>query len=319
MYKIMPESYRRKIEEWLRLAGSKKSPQGFVNYSFSFSIALGFLISVFIGVNLLLLWIVSSISIFLLFHGLLVLAIDRRTTFVENVLPDALQLMAANSRAGYIPSKSLLLSAREEFGPLATAIKNVGKDLMTGKPLESALQKIKKEIKSDILGRTVDMIIEGIRSGGQFSSLLEENADDIRRMQLIKREMRASIVMYIIFISFAGCIGAPLLYALSGFLISTLSKLGARAKIPETVTSKLPLMKFGKIELSPEFLNQFSIAALLITTIFGGLIIGLISHGRERAGIKYVPILIIVALLIYYFSGVLIRQMFDAFLPIAWK
>jgi flagellar protein FlaJ len=319
MYKIMPELYKKRVEEWLKLSGSKKSPQNFVNYSFSFSIALGFLLSIFIGGNILFVWAIGTVSLFLLFHGLLILAVDRRTAFVERVLPDALQLMAANSRAGYIPSQSLLLSARKEFGPLATAIKNVGKDLMTGKSLENSLRKITKEIRSDILNRTADMIIEGVRSGGQFSSLLEENADDIRRMQIIKREMKANIVMYIIFIFFAGCIGAPLLYALSGFLISTLTKLGATAKIPETVTSKLPLMKFGRIELSTEFLNQFSIAAIIITTVFGGIIIGLISHGRERAGIKYIPILVILALLVYYFAGIFIKELFSAFLPVAWQ
>lgn len=317
MLRLTPLRYQRWLEEILVISGSKKSPEGFFNYAVSLSFALGFLVAFFVKTYFLIVWLGISISLFLIFHGFLILAIERRTSFVESILPDALQLMASNSRAGYIPSKAFLLSARKEFGPLSDAIKNVAKETMTGVPLEKALKNMTKYIKSDMLKRTVDLIIEGIKSGGRFAELLEETANDIRRMQIIKKEMRANVMMYIIFIFFAGCIGAPVLYSLSSFLIVTISKLGSITSLTNVGISamKMPFVKFGSIKISSEFLFQFSIIAILITTGFGGLIIGLISTGREKSGIKYIPILMAIAIIVYFLTGMVIEGIFSSLIP----
>lgn len=315
VYRISPVGYRRRMGEWLRFSGSKITPQGFINYIFAFSFALSFLISVvFLRAYLLLAWSAIFVALFALMHGFLVLAVDRRTKFVESILPDALQLMAANSRAGYIPSRALILSARKEFGPLSQAIKNVGKEMTMGKPMDESLRMIMKHIRSSILERTVKLIIEGTRSGGNFASLLEENAINIRRTHALKKEVRANILMYTIFIGFAGCLGAPVLYALSSYLMETIGSMGAISQIPKSFAGSVPLMNFG-LKISPDFLFAFSLAAILVTTVFGSIIVGLIGSGREKAGIKYVPILVMVGLVVFFLTKAIIGSMFAAFVP----
>jgi len=309
VYRIMPQRYKKKIKEWLRYSGSKIQPSRFVNNAFAVSFTAGFIVALFARGYFLFVWTGVFAGVFLLLHGFLALGVDRRTKFVESILPDALQLMAANSRAGYIPSRALLLSARKEFGPLSDAIKKIGKEVLTGKSLEESLRLITKDIKSDALERTVKLLIEGTRSGGQFASLLEENAVDLRRMQAIKREVRANIMMYTIFVAFAGCIGAPILYALSGYLIETLSRFGSIAP-PEAFTAQVPFMKFSGVGVSSDFLLIFSVLAILVTTVFGSLIIGLISSGRERSGIKYMPVFVIAALAIFFVVRFLVIGMF---------
>ena len=252
---------------------------------------------------------------FLFSHGILYLAVERRSRFVETILPDALQLVAANIKSGFIPSRALVLSARKEFGPLSDAIKNVGKEMMTGKSLQESMGEMTKTIKSEVLETTVTLVTKGVRAGGQLVSLFEETAIDIRRKEAIKKEVRANIMMYAIFIGFAGCAGAPVLYALSGFLVGTISKLGGMVSVPAEATAKMPLkMNFG-IGISPDFLYIFSIAAILITTVFGGVIIGLISSGKEKDGIKYIPMLAIAALAVFFIAGFLINMMFEGLIP----
>jgi hypothetical protein len=188
----------------------------------------------------------------------------------------------------------------------------VGKEMMTGKSLQESMGEMTKTIKSEILETTVTLITKGVKAGGQLVALFEETAIDIRRKEAIKKEVRANIMMYAIFIGFAGCAGAPLLYALSGFLVSTISRLGGMVNIPEGATSKMPLhMKFG-LAVSPEFLFLFSILAMAITTIFASLIIGLIGSGKEKDGIKYMPVLLITALAVYFAASFLINSMFGS-------
>jgi len=316
MYRLMPMGYKKKIEELLTFSGSKRHPSHFFHSSLIISSSAA-LVLAFIGQKYF--WILLPavfLAVFGFFHGLLYLAVERRTRFVENILPDALQLVAANIKSGFIPSRALMLSARKEFGPLSEAIKNVGKEMMTGKSLQESMKEMTKTIKSDVLGTTVNLLTKGIRAGGQLVSLFEETALDIRRKDAIKKEVRANIMMYAIFIGFAGCVGAPILYALSSFLVGTISQLGGMVNVPTEVTAKMPLhMKFG-ISVSPEFLFIFSIVSIVITTFFGGLIIGLINSGKEKDGIKYIPVLLIAALAVYFITGIAINMVFGSLMPV---
>lgn len=314
MFRLMPSRYKRKLEELFRFAGKEGSPHRFFNMALTLSLAVALVAGLAVREHFLLVAPLGFLGMFLLIHGGLVLAAERRTSKTEKVLPDALQLMAANSRAGYIPSHAFLMSARDEFGPLAEAIRNAGKELVTGQNIENALKSVTHHIRSDILEHTLGMIAEGIRSGGHFSALLEETANDIRRTQILKKEMRANVMMYVIFIFFAGCLGGPVLYSLSAFLINTIGSLGAGIDVP-TAALKTPFMKFGTVSVPMEFLQIFSVISITLTTVFSGLIIAMISTGKGKAGIKYIPIFFGVAMLVYFVSGLAIQDMFGKFMP----
>ena len=314
MYKIMPRNYREKIGELLRLSGSKISPQMFINYSFSFSFAIGFVVALFLKEYLIFIWLGVFICTFFLFHGFLLLAIEKRASYVETVLPDALQLMSANLKAGFIPSQALFLSSRPEFGPLSDAIKKSGKEIMTGKSLEEGLKEIPKYIKSKVLETTIHLISEGVKAGGELVSLLEENAANLRRTESIRKEIKANILTYTIFIFFAGCLGAPVLYALSSFLLQTIQGFGGSVQMPESRVGGISLFQMS-LSVSPEFLFYFSLTAIILTTTFSGLIIGLIQTGKETSGIKYIPVLVTIALLVFLGAKILITSTFGAMFP----
>jgi len=315
IYRFFPNNYREHIREKLLFAGMTTTSESYINKSFIISLMLAAVLAVVVRAYAIYIFIGVFIGAFLMFNAYLTLAVEKRRTFVENVLPDALELMAANMRAGYIPSKALLLSARSEFGPLAEAIKKSGKEILTGKSLAEGLNEIPHYIKSDILQRAINLINEGSKFGGQLVSLLEENAIDIRRKQAIKKEIRANIIMYGIFIVFSGVLGAPVLYALSLYLITTLTSLTGSSVVTSEVMSKgVPLFK-GGITISPEFLMGFSVVSIMITTFFSGLIIGLIETGKEKGGIKYVPIFMIIALIVFFGANFVVGSMFSNFIP----
>ncbi len=315
IYMLFPKRYRNKIDSMIMLSGMETTAGAYINKSLVVSAVIAVAVAFFVQPYF---WLVLGgvfAGVFLFMNAWLILAIDKRRNFVESILPDALELMAANIKAGFIPSKALLLSARSEFGPLSDAIKKCGKDIMTGKTLASSMARISRYIKSDILENSLKLIAEGSRSGGQLVALLEENAIDIRRKQAIQKEVKANIIMYGIFIVFAGVFGAPILYALSIFLITTLSSIGASSNVPNAMPSNMPFFKFSA-SISPDFLLIFSVTAILITTFFSGIIIGLISSGREKEGIKYFPIFMVVALLIFFGARVMISTMFAGFKPV---
>ncbi len=313
--RLLPRPYSRRVESLLMYSGSRKTPARFFLRAMVIGLGAGALAAAVFPGSILLAFAGGFGAMFALLHGFLILAVEKRSKFVENILPDALQLMAANIKSGFIPSRAMILSARKEFGPLSDSIKRAGKEMMTGRSLQESLTEVPKTIKSDTLDRTISLVIKGIKSGGQLVALFEETALDIRRRQAIKKEVKANILMYGIFIGFAGCAGAPVLYALSSYLVTTIGELGMVAEVPSEFQSRIPMMRFGEISVDPGFLFMFSLAAIIITTVFGGMIIGIIDSGKEKAGIKYIPIMMGAALAAFFLSGLLIQIMFGSLIP----
>ncbi|MBI4009614.1 MAG: type II secretion system F family protein [Candidatus Aenigmarchaeota archaeon] len=316
---LAPQSYKKWVEENLRYAGFSISPWKFVGlmvlYGFSVALALATILYVFDYHLIWVLagWIAGFISIFAIFNSILIIVVDNRARFVEDMLPDVLQLMAANMRSGFAPERALLLSARPEFGFLETEIKNASKELFSGANIEDALGGIARKINSKILSTTVKLIVEGIKKGGELTKLLEQTAEDVRNTRILKKEITAQVTVYAIFIFFATSIGAPFLYGISTFLAETMAHIGKQIDIGDAALPQTSFISLNKVSIDPVFLSNYSLAALAITSIFGGIIIGLILEGSEKVGIKYIPVMLVISMLIFFAARSVISQVIIIF------
>ncbi|MCS7123461.1 MAG: type II secretion system F family protein, partial [Candidatus Aenigmarchaeota archaeon] len=275
-------------------------------------LALFFTKNLFSLIILPLLFLVS----FLLTLVTLNLIADKKARFSEEVLPDLLQLMASNIRAGLTPDKALALSARPEFGILEKEIRNVASKSIAGKPFEEALLELTKKIKSRLIERTVNLIIEGIKKGGEIAKLLEQTANDIRDLKTMKKEISSQVGMYVIFIFIATGIVSPMLFSFSTHLIDTLQTISKEVKIEGGVTAfaQFKFLRFGTATISVDFVKIYALSTSLITSFFSSLIIGLLKEGREKAGIKYIPILAILNVSIFFTSQYVISFVSKVFL-----
>ncbi len=218
---------------------------------------------------------------------------------MESVFPEFLQLMASNLRAGMTIDRALLTSSRKEFFPLDLEILQLGKELMTGKEIDRAMQDMAKRINSEKIEKTVRLIISGIRSGGNLAILLEETAINLRERNYVEKRAASNVLMYVIFIFFAVAVGAPILFGLSNVLVGIVSKIVSG--LPEVQATNVPVpFTLTKITLPISFINYFSLAFLIVTNILGSLFLGLVSKGEEKEGFKYMIPLIAVSLIIFF-------------------
>ncbi len=219
---------------------------------------------------------------------------------MEEVFPDFIELMASNLRAGMTIDKALLYSSRKEFSPLDEEILNLGKDILTGKEISTALVDMTKRIKSDKIYKTIIVINSGIRSGGNLAIILEQTASNMRDRNFIEKRAASNVLMYLIFIFFAVAIGAPALFGLSSILVEILTKiLGNIPQIDAKAASNLPLT-LTSINISVNFIIYFSIAFLISIDIMAALLLGLVNKGEEKAGAKYIPPLVIVSISVFF-------------------
>lgn len=307
--KLFPRKIRQRFSQSLVYAGINLEPMRFLGFVLAFglifSIISGYILNSLKILPFLLGVIASFIIVEVAFYLRITLSVDSKAKFVESVLPDALQLMSSNIRAGLTTDKALLLAARPEFGPLADEIKRIGRETMTSGDLTTSLMKTTKRIKSENLKKTIDLIVNSIKSGGKLADLLDQTANDLREQQMIQKEISASVLMYAIFIFIAIGMGAPLLFAMSSFLVRILVKMGTtiRTELPsgsEEIKMPISMTSSG---ISSEFIGMFAIVSLIISSVFGSMIIGLILKGNARSGIKYLLILLPLSIALFFLGS----------------
>ena len=310
---ILPRNLRKKIFDLVGAVNSTE-PETMSGLIFLGSIIapllITTLINIFTGWNFFLVFFGLFIIIASAIYMYLVLAADVKVKMIEELLPDALQLMASNLRAGISIEKALLLAARPEFGPLETELHLVAKEVATGKDFGKALKEMSIRIKSKSLDRVVELIISGLRSGGKLSILLENSAEDLMVQKIVKEKIKTNVEIYIIFIFIAAGIGAPLLFALSLFLVKVMIQNFGSIDIPQSVASSLPIT-IGKIQISTDFILKYILVSLSSTSVLASFMLGMIAKGKAKEGARYIIILATLSISLFFLTGLLLKAFFS--------
>jgi archaeal flagellar protein FlaJ len=269
--------------------------------SFGIAIFIALLIRIFLDFSFLITFFGAFVLVQSIAYSYLVLSADAKAKFVEEILPDVLQLMATNLRAGFTVDRAFLLAARPEFGQFKDEINRVGKEIATGRTLEDSMTELGARIRSNKLQKTIQLILSGIASGGEIADLLQHTSSNLRHQHLIDERIRSNVLVYVIFIFSAIGFGAPTLFGLSSFLIEVITNIFSSVQLPTAATASAPLpITFSEISITPRFVNTYTIISMIMTSVMGSLIMGLISKGKEKEGFKYIPILLVLTISLFF-------------------
>jgi flagellar protein FlaJ len=201
--------------------------------------------------------------------------------------------LVENVKTGTPISRAILNVMKRDYDVLSPHIQKLGNQISLGIPLEKALKIFANDTRSSVISRSVSLISEAQRAGGEIVTILTSVSQSVNQTETLKKEQRASVYNlvvqgYIIFMVFILIILVlqhyilPMTEGLSGGT----SKFGMGGDTTTTSTTKNEDMA------KPLF-------ALLITqAFFAGLVIGKISEGNLKSGIKHSFILVAIALLI---------------------
>ena len=323
---IVPKGIVKKYEQYVITADLRIDARTYIGFTLLLSILSGF-VSIMFFLNIcapllyaLPLGVITGAIIMAFFYVRIALLSDARAAQIENYLPEALQLIAANIRAGMTVDKALWLCARPEFGPFEKELRKMAAETLGGKPITTALTESAKRVKSVILDRAYLLLIQGIELGGALANLLTEIASDIRTNQALRSEITAATTMYTIFIIFASVLAAPMLFAVSSFYVQATNKIwqsqqsggpsgGGYAGLEQQGDTSVLKMS-QENSLTFEEVRIFAVACIIITTFFGSLSIGMIKYGAARKGIRYIPIFVSAALAIYFIGYLIVSSAF---------
>jgi len=236
--------------------------------------------------------------------------IFNRIKEMEEKLGDYLTFVCTNLKGGMSFEASLWNAIRPEFGILAEEMGLVSKKVMTGSDLVSALEEYGKKYNSPIIRRSMNLIISEIESGGKISDLIDRVVNDLKKTRLLKQELAASSLTYIIFISAIIVVISPVLFALSYQLLQVMLNFMTRFQGMNIQNMPISFGEGGGVdELA---FKRFSFAAISIISVFSSVIVSIIQKGNIKGGLKYIPIYWLSSLGIYLIAQKILATAFSS-------
>jgi archaeal flagellar protein FlaJ len=288
-----PESYKRYFKKLLIYSGDNVGARYWLGIGMTLALVVFFIPLLYVFVffnNFTLLGLLAAFASFFGVHFFIFLRVNfkvqERTAQIEKALPDFLQLVAANIRAGMTPYQAMKLSSREEFGPLKEEIDfATNKALGTENFLEAILE-VRERVQSDVLNRALQLLTSSLKTGGHLAILLEELAVDVIENRELKEELATSTKTYSLFILFTVLVGSPLLLAISiNFLESIITIQDTTGQIEGGIVSE--------VLITVPFFVTVSIVFLVLTSFFSSMLMGVIKEGKFLYGLRYAPLVAI--------------------------
>jgi Flp pilus assembly protein TadB len=269
----------------------------------------------------LVVFIISFAGLLIFCHVVFWIYVDlkkfQRKLMIEEVLPDFFQLASANIKAGMPIDKALWFAVRPRFGVLAKEIELVAKKTLSGADLHDSLIEFANKYDSKLVLRSVYLLNEGIKAGGNVGDLLNKISTNIQELKTMKKEMAASVMTYVIFITFAAIVAAPILFALSDQLLNIVQGIADNVEMssgdmPQTGSVGIS-MNISSDNINPEHFKIFVYTCLLLSSIFSSMIVSTIQKGNAKEGLQYIPIFIIVSFIIFLSASFLLGMLFSEF------
>src|SRR3989344_2816206 len=237
---------------------------------------------------------------------------NSRKKQIEEILADYLQLVSANVGAGMPIDQALWYAVRERFGILVEEMEDVAKKTISGGDLSEALIDFAEKYDSDLLKKSVVLLVEGLEAGGEVAELINKIAWNVREVQIMRKDISADVVTYVIFIGFAALVAAPLLFALSYRINIIMSTLLSGIDVGgggASVGGSLDITKIGAGLTAGSF-KSFAVLSLSITAVMSAMIISTVTKGSIKAGIRLIPLFGAVSLILFFILSTILSVLF---------
>ena len=270
------------------------------------TLEFGFLSFISFAITMFLL--IFTVGVILYFYWNI--KIYHRTKELELLLPDYLTLVSTNLKGGMSFENALWSSIKPEFGILANEIGLVSKRVMTGNEVSDALTEFALKYESPILRRNIQLMISEVESGGKIVQTIDRVIYDMKKTQVLKKEMASSTITYMIFIGMLVIFICPVLFALSLQLFTIIS--GFIGNVTGTLSASSGGLSIKGPAVDAGDFRLFSVLAISIISIFSSVIISIIEKGDMKSGLKYIPMFWITSLFIYFVASEVLKYAFGS-------
>jgi flagellar protein FlaJ len=204
---------------------------------------------------------------------------------IDKHLPDLFRSIVQAQKSGMTLPQALEETSKRNFGPLTRELKKMVAQMSWGVPFKEALQSFGKRVDTALVRRTIPLILEAQRSGGQVEKVFEPLEGFVHTTLTFDDERKTQTRPYIaiIYVAFFVFLFTIIMLFKSFFVDMT-----------DLSTSQFDLM-------SPTEARSIFFHMNAIQAFFGGLVAGKMGEGTVGGGLKHSVILLTCGFLAFKF------------------
>lgn len=241
-------------------------------------IAISFLIY---GTRFFLMLIGTGVVVGVLPFVLTTIQESRESTEKEQMFIEFSRNLVESVKAGTPISKSIVNMKDRPYGVLSPHIKKLATQIYLGIPLTESLQIFAKDVDNRTISRAITLIGQAEKSGGEIGGILESVAGAVNTSDKLKKERKAAIstlvaegyIIFLVFMVIVLVMQYKIIPMLSG--IQNVGAVGEQLGVSSNLGGV-------ETEISSSFLYL-----IMIQGFFSGLIIGKLSEGNLKSGVKH--------------------------------
>lgn len=203
----------------------------------------------------------------------------------EETFPDLLRDLAQAKKAGLSLVDAFTLTSEVDYGVLTETMRTIATQLTWGVSFDRAMGLLAKRFPTPMIKRSVNMVIEGYRVGGDVALVLKVAADDALELKTLELKRVGELAPYIIISYLTFFVFLGVLAVLNNWLIPMMTLSGeamvGMGSMGEAVIQKVDV----------ETPQMIFFHCAIIEGICAGLVAGKLGDGKITAGIKHALIL----------------------------
>ena len=219
----------------------------------------------------------------------------RRVRKIDERFPDFVRDLAESRRAGMTFTKAIMYSSRGNYSVLTPEIQKIARQISWGSSVDNALNAFAKRVNTKLIRRTVSLIIEASRSGGNVADVLEAASKDAREIKLIESERRANMLSYVAVIYVGMGVFLLIVIVLCKSLLPSMLSTGASAASSAYSTSGVG----SGGSMSVEAITAVFFYASIFQSFGMGIVTGVFEEGNMISGVKHTFVMILITWLIF--------------------
>jgi len=222
---------------------------------------------------------------------------NRKNLELEREFLEFIRATSDGVKAGIPIPKAVCELSDNNFGYLTPYVKKLIHQIEWGIPLQEAFDRFARNTNNKVIKRTMTIIIEAERSGGNVSTILDSVTNSVLQIRKLKDERKSNtfsqqIQGYIVFFIFI-----LIMSVLQVYLLPQLDVVGSSAL--SGVDSAFGFFGAGEtVEATLDFTEIFSYL-IVVQGFFAGLFVGLFSEGNLKSGLRHSLIMVILGYLIF--------------------
>ncbi len=218
----------------------------------------------------------------------------KRIQAIDKRLPEFLRDLAESQRTGMTLTQAVITSSKGNYGALTPEIQKMAAQIEWGVSFEDALESFAERVDTPLVNRTVSLVNEASKSGGDVMDVLTAAADDAREIQMIDAERKGGMQIYVMIIYIAFFVFLGVIAILNVKFMPEVSKAvaGAEGVSIGSVTFK---------EFDMQMFRTLFFHASVIQGLGGGFVAGSMEEGKPVAGLKHAFAMTIIAYVVFRF------------------